>query len=891
MVVIKYPVVTAFFYCKYKAYLLHNLCGNYTPTEYEVLIDKTKEKVTNSFYQKNEASTYFDGILKEGKYLVKSTRINLGLFEFDCNYLLKKEGKSRLGMHFYEPGIFISSNKILKEDRLQVTYLALLLQKIQGKLPSQAHIICRDGKPHRIKMGKAISEMKILLEEIIQLEKNKPRLFLNKHCSQCAFKEKCKAKAIKDDSLTLLNRISEKQIHKYERKGIFSIKQLSFLFKPRRKNKRTKIPIYSYKPELQALAIRTKKIYVSTLPNLYRKPIEIFLDIESIPDEDFFYLFGIHISDAKSTKYQPFWSDSIEEDKMTWMGVLKLLKSYPDSWIYHYGHYEPYVFDVMAKRYATNIDCLKNRFVNLNTFIFGKIYFPTYSNGLKELCQSFGMNWSNKKSSGLQSIVWRKNWETGRKNFKETLLLYNKEDCMALKTLCNELTRIQTYFDTAADIESSQNPKKIASKNSHKMHGQFNLVLKFAHNQYNKRKISVDLQKSKIKKIQKKKKSKGGFRWLGKKLNKPNKSIFMKVDEYCRKHTDQKLTKSKKKFKKVQIDLVFGKNGIRKTTIEYVGECGHCPICNNDYASTKFKELSRELYSHNFKAWFVFQRIEIQLSFTKINKSLVGLIGDKVGDSTGPEVIKCFSLYYKDTANQIVLNILNSPFIHADETTVSIRGQLQYVWIFTTDKHVSFVLSKSRDATVMKDFLANFRGVLITDFYAGYDAIECSQQKCWVHFIRDLNNALWKNPFDTEYEEFVSKIRDIIIPIIQSTYRHGLKTRFLAKHQKNIDKFYVSEIDDKTYSSELCQLYQKRFKRYRKSLFTFTRFDGISWHNNAAENGIRHICVQRKISGSFGGDQFPHYLRMVSIMKTCNLQNKSFLKFLLSKQMDIDSYK
>ena len=46
-------------------------------------------------------------------------------------------------------------------------------------------------------------------------------------------------------------------------------------------------------------------------------------------------------------------------------------------------------------------------------------------------------------------------------------------------------------------------------------------------------------------------------------------------------------------------------------------------------------------------------------------------------------------------------------------------------------------------------------------------------------------------------------------------------------------------------------LYQKRFERYKDSLFIFISNDEIKWHNNTAENGIRHNCVQRKISGSF----------------------------------------
>ena len=153
---------------------------------------------------------------------------------------------------------------------------------------------------------------------------------------------------------------------------------------------------------------------------------------------------------------------------------------------------------------------------------------------------------------------------------------------------------------------------------------------------------------------------------------------------------------------------------------------------------------------------------------------------------------------------------------------------------------------------------------MISDFFAGYDNVECLQQKCWVHLIRDLNNSRWESPFDIEYERFVCEIRNLIIPIIQTADQYGLKKYFLRKYQKSIDRFYKQNIDGKVYKSELCILYQKRLTRYRNRLFTFINHNEINWHNNPAENGLRHICVQRKISGSFGGNQFP-----------CNVYNLS----------------
>src|SRR5215831_18743129 len=75
-----------------------------------------------------------------------------------------------------------------------------------------------------------------------------------------------------------------------------------------------------------------------------------------------------------------------------------------------------------------------------------------------------------------------------------------------------------------------------------------------------------------------------------------------------------------------------------------------------------------------------------------------------------------------------------------------------------------------------------YAGVLVSDFYGGYDACNCRQQKCLVHLIRDLNDDLWKNPFNQELEGFVSAVRDLLVPIMADVERFGLKRRHLHKH-------------------------------------------------------------------------------------------------------------
>ena len=191
----------------------------------------------------------------------------------------------------------------------------------------------------------------------------------------------------------------------------------------------------------------------------------------------------------------------------------------------------------------------------------------------------------------------------------------------------------------------------------------------------------------------------------------------------------------------------------------------------------------------------------------------------------------------------------------------------------------------------MHELLRNYPGVLISDFYPGYDAVECRQQKCWVHLIRDLNDDLQENPFDKEFEAFIFDVRNLIVPIMEMVQSYGLKRRHLRKFEQQVDIFYRTVIVDRQYKSDLVLTYQKRFIRYKDSLFTFLTEDGIPWHNNTAERAIRPFAIQRDISKSPLHDSTTHaYLALLSIRQTCRFQGKSFFKFLFSGQTDLENF-
>ena len=105
-------------------------------------------------------------------------------------------------------------------------------------------------------------------------------------------------------------------------------------------------------------------------------------------------------------------------------------------------------------------------------------------------------------------------------------------------------------------------------------------------------------------------------------------------------------------------------------------------------------------------------------------------------------------------------------------------------------EEVAYIYTSTREGNTIQAMLKDFSGVLVSDFYAAYDAIKCPQQKCLIHFIRDLNDAMLKHPYDDELKRLVGDFAGLLKPMVETVDRRGLKKRFLGKYRSSVDRFY-----------------------------------------------------------------------------------------------------
>ena len=286
----------------------------------------------------------------------------------------------------------------------------------------------------------------------------------------------------------------------------------------------------------------------------------------------------------------------------------------------------------------------------------------------------------------------------------------------------------------------------------------------------------------------------------------------------------------------------------------------------------------------------IYQIIDLHIPQVTVAQSLNLMFSFDIDRSTVTRLKTRAAQIYKDTYKGLLDKITRGRLIHADETRVSIRGKGGYVWTLTNLEEVVYFYTETREGDTVQALLKEFRGVLVSDFYAAYDSIDCPQQKCLIHLMRDLNDDLLKQPFNEELKEMVREFAVLLRSMVETVDRFGLKARFLRKHKVFVEQFY-KRLPERNYQSEIALKYKKRFEKNRDKLFTFLDYDGIPWNNNNAEHAIKAFAMLRKVIGGTSSDKgIRDYLILLSICETCKFKGVSFLDFLRSGEKDIDVF-
>jgi predicted RecB family nuclease len=800
-------VLESYLHCQTKGHLKR--AGQQgTVSDYEALLVGTREEVRQKAIEQILARHKPDEVardipltgpaLKRGPLVVLDAILEDDLFALRFDGLKRVEAGSDLGDFHYVPVLFHEGRSIRKQQRLLLEVYGLLLSRVQGRAPSYGVVWHgKECRATRVRLGTDLRKAERVLRELRGAEP--PRLILNEHCQVCEFRRRCRKQAEEADDISLLAGVGDKELKKYNRKGIFTLTQLSCAFRPRKRSKRVKQAGYARYSALQALAIREKKVHVYGIPDLPRKPVQVFLDAEGNEDGTFAYLLGVLVVEGDSQKMHSFWADSADEEVQAFDAFLDLLENYEDFGLFHYGSYEKALLKRMRRVVARKglADRALDKALNVLSVIHAHVYFPTFSNGLKDVAGHLGFSWTAENASGLQSLVWRARWEEDRAPvWKDKLLAYNAEDCAALKrvtefvqilgeTACHrgegsEVAPGDSAVAWADEVAAPSNRRGWCRPNFSLE--DFDHVNRCAYFDYQREKIFLRTNKAVRRACLQLRKRRKRFKLRA------NREVEFTSDScpYCE---GNRITRhAREMYSKLAYDLKFTAGGIHRQVIRCTASRHQCQDCQRTFLPKRYKRRDKHL--HGLKSWAMYQLVVHRISLHHMELMFEDCFGLRVSCVEVRMIKILMARRYRQTLKASLNRVVAGELVHVDETEVNLQKGKGYVWVLSSMEDVVYLYRPSREAGFLEELLHDFKGVLVSDFYPGYESLPFEQQACLIHLIRDMNGDLIGNPYDEEFKALAGEFAKLLRSVVSTIDHYGLKRRHLHKHKAEVVRFF-----------------------------------------------------------------------------------------------------
>ena len=229
------------------------------------------------------------------------------------------------------------------------------------------------------------------------------------------------------------------------------------------------------------------------------------------------------------------------------------------------------------------------------------------------------------------------------------------------------------------------------------------------------------------------------------------------------------------------------------------------------------------------------------------------------------------SEYYLEPIYHLMLKKLkeNCSLIHCDETTMQCNKEENrkassnsYMWVLASGKlektkGVIFHYSQSRSSDVAEYLLKDFKNILVTDGYSGYNSLDkkLTHAECWAHARRYFLDSVPldenKKPVKTSTGylgvEYINKLFKIEEEIAELSIEERLKKR-IEKSKPVLDEFYewVNSTMEKYITNKKLKNALVYVINQKENLSKFVNDGRIPIDNSRAERAIRPFAVHRK---------------------------------------------
>lgn len=324
--------------------------------------------------------------------------------------------------------------------------------------------------------------------------------------------------------------------------------------------------------------------------------------------------------------------------------------------------------------------------------------------------------------------------------------------------------------------------------------------------------------------------------------------------------------------------------------INVVGFRSHacwCKKCKQvHYAPIPEAERRAGLVRPRLTALIAYLKGACHCSYSTIRKFIRDILQIKLSRGYLAKLINKASTSLEPAYNDLAERLPKERYINVDETGHKDYRTPMWTWCFRASLFTLFKISGSRGSEVLVQMLGQeFNGVLGCDYFSAYRKymkdFGVLVQFCLAHFLRDVR-FLVEHPCreNQRYGRRVLERLRALFALIHDRERYPDQDWFqflLYNAGDDLWQEVVSRVPDTKEARNLA----RRFRKHGKSYVRFITTPGVEPTNNLAEQAIRFVVIDRKVTQGSRGDKGQRWLeRIWTAIATCARTGRSVFTFL-----------
>jgi len=320
-----------------------------------------------------------------------------------------------------------------------------------------------------------------------------------------------------------------------------------------------------------------------------------------------------------------------------------------------------------------------------------------------------------------------------------------------------------------------------------------------------------------------------------------------------------------------------------------------CPDCGKTIrAAFPAGVTAPAQYGLRFQSMLLYWRDQQLLPTDRIVQMCLDLYGQSISEATIFQVTELGYQQLEPFESAVVEQLQSSSYAHADESGLRVQGKLHWLHSCSTPELTHYFVHPKRGLEAMNagGILPEFRGRLIHDFWKPYFQLNCNHGLCNPHLLRelqglsDLNQQPWTSDLSKlllDMNEF-SKIQKIA-PTAQDLDPWLKRYDEILKAGWDLNPIIPKDNPAKRGRPKhsKAQNLLERLQTHRDSVLAFLFDPTVPFSNNQAEQDIRMLKVQQKISGCFRTfEGAKRFCRIRSYLSTARKQSKNIFNAIVS---------